>query len=187
MGPCGQHRGLGDAAPREGEQDPGPTGTRVTGFSSASSAARQSPSPASLPAAPHPLCTRLSVSGQTASRQNTEHLPRPGANQRRGASEKQTRPPGPGEAAPQTPPGTDGAEQPGGGRAPDHSTDRPARALPLASASGAGCLLQPPRPVQPFSRSAEWVPGAPEFDKPTAREEPPPGCCLPRFPPTRNL
>ena len=41
------------------------------------------------------------------------------------------------------------AEQPGGGRAPDHSTDRPARALPLASASGAGCLLQPPRPVQP--------------------------------------
>lgn len=84
VGPCGQHRGLGDAAPREGEQDPGPTGTRPTGFSSASWAARQSPSPASLPAAPHPLCTRLSVSGQTASRQNTEHLPRPGANQPEG-------------------------------------------------------------------------------------------------------
>ena len=66
VGPRGQHRGLGDAAPREGEQDLGPTGSRPKGFSSVSWAARQSPSPASLPTAPHPLCTSLSVSGQTS-------------------------------------------------------------------------------------------------------------------------
>lgn len=132
VGPCGQHRGLGDAAPREGEQDPGPTGTRPTGFSSASWAARQSPSPASLPAAPHPLRTRLSVSGQTASRKTLSASHVQEQTSQRGEGEKQTPPSRPGggrapkpsrdraaagdhgpggvgEATPPTPPGTDGA------------------------------------------------------------------------------
>ena len=184
MGPCGQHRGLGDAAPREGEQDPGPTGTRVTGFSSASSAARQSPSPASLPAAPHPLCTRLSVSGQTASRQNTEHLPRPGANQRRGASENKPALPARGRPRPRPLQGRTERSSPGEAVPPTIPQTDPPGPCPWPRPRGRAASSSR---RTPFSRSAEWVPGAPEFDKPTAREEPPPGCCLPRFPPTRNL
>ena len=105
MEPWGQHRGLGDAAPGGGEQDPGPTGRRpVVWCFLGQPRGQQPPNPTSLSTVPHPLCTGLSVSGQTVPQQNTDPERAPPTSRSktasRGKSEKQTPPSEPGETTP---------------------------------------------------------------------------------------